>query len=163
MTKLIPSLQLHLQRVPHIQSLHNELDIHPTDQMVRSILADAYEDEGLLDYTTVLRWMVKNNLCPDSEFIDSRGTWVWFHRFYGHHKWQYGKYGQRDTYRDKVPILQSFLPVKVFDRMVHIFNNSHEYHQEYDQYGWTYAVAKRRDEAEEALVRVYQSHPHLFI
>lgn len=137
---------------PELLSLHNALDQDASDQTIRSILADWYEDHNQPSVAMTLRWMVRNNHFPDKGFRGSYShrDWVWFsdsdkslsHRF----QWYYEE-GCR------VAILQAVLPHKIFMLLEE---------KKFNNIGNAWTSYSSRIMAEEALVLVYLKNPNLF-
>lgn len=124
---------------PDIESLKLALDLDHTNQTLRSILADAYEDVGdkeSIRICTILRWLVEHNKCPDKDFCSYEKTWAWFNKDWEDEHAPYkndatrGKIDISWQYiggaRDRIP--QSLLPRKFFDTLKGASSSNSAFH-----------------------------------
>lgn len=113
-------------------AIHAELDLDHTNQTLRSILAELYEDLGDSNTSFILRWLVKNKMYPTNERYEGVGI--------ANKPWGWWSVGGLSYEHNVVP-----------RNMVYQFNGGKE--------GWAWSTRK---EAEEAFVQLYSSHPELF-
>ncbi len=63
---------------PDEEGLNKHLDVHPEDQMVRSMLADLLDDLGRTRLAGYLRWMVRENKYPEYWLGQPPYDWYWW-------------------------------------------------------------------------------------